>query len=777
MSKRLRSLLPIFLLSSAFMLTFGLDAYEPSVTIGKPTLEDILYSPDGRFLATLTMSYVELLDAETLAPVTRVPVMYGRKLAFSPDSSLLAIFGLEEEIRIWHIDSETFLANISVNTEVVAFSPDGKYLAYAKGDSVFLWDVDQRKVSLELTGDPQHPITGNLRVTGIAFHPNSRILAVGSHRRTIALWDIETGKIQSYLDLKESYYPTIVSFNHDGNSLAATTRYIKDQFYKIRLWNVSTGDSRYLSGYFHDLVFTPDDQHLLAGGGDGNLHIIRVDTLKVERKPAVDHLPPDNVHNFNRLEQLTFHPGGRRFATLINRSRICTWDAQSFSRSRAIYGYGCSKAEAVYLPEINRIVTGVDSDVLSFWDATTGDLLKTVEFYVTIDFLEASHDGREIATISFDKARIWDASTMEQLLVFYGGLVTRGIEFSPSGRYLATLRISGISIWDTETGSEVNRISGSESDRPLMLFTPDEKQIITIPKGQEKTVFWDVDTGEPVDEIGYAGPLVNVGVDFVQACAAEEGIEIRLLKSNKLLCQIPVKLEILYPQQFFQQVQFHPSGNVLAIRYQDDMDPGECGFYSSHTGELISSVSGIRDLQFTSDGRCMFMVDDEWQLGLYLTSDVLGKSVSSAFAVYPSGKKITTLGHIKRNQLLQNYPNPFNPETWIPYHLEKDSEVTIRIYNPAGELIRTLSLGRKSAGTYLTKSEAAHWDGKNETGEQAASGVYFYTIQSGEFTATKKMVIADCIHGKASESRGLIPKMRGRIVKQAQGGGSWQEIR
>ena len=114
MSRRLRSLLPIFLLSSALMLTFELDAYEPSVTIGKPTLEDILYSPDGRFLATLTMSCVELLDAETLAPVTRVPVMYGMKLAFSPDSSLLAIFRFEGGIQIWHVDSETFLANIPI---------------------------------------------------------------------------------------------------------------------------------------------------------------------------------------------------------------------------------------------------------------------------------------------------------------------------------------------------------------------------------------------------------------------------------------------------------------------------------------------------------------------------------------------------------------------------------------------------------------------------------------------------------------------------------------
>lgn len=91
--------------------------------------------------------------------------------------------------------------------------------------------------------------------------------------------------------------------------------------------------------------------------------------------------------------------------------------------------------------------------------------------------------------------------------------------------------------------------------------------------------------------------------------------------------------------------------------------------------------------------------------------------------------------------LLQNFSNPFNPDTWIPYQLAEDVDVTIRIYNVSGRLIRTLDLGRKPAGFYTTKERAAYWDGKNEAGEQAASGVYFYTIQAGDFTATKKMLI------------------------------------
>jgi len=91
--------------------------------------------------------------------------------------------------------------------------------------------------------------------------------------------------------------------------------------------------------------------------------------------------------------------------------------------------------------------------------------------------------------------------------------------------------------------------------------------------------------------------------------------------------------------------------------------------------------------------------------------------------------------------LMQNYPNPFNPETWIPHQLSQDSPVTINIYNTTGQLIRTIALGNKPAGVYVTKSNAAHWDGRDSLGDKVASGVYFYTLQAGEYKATRKMVI------------------------------------
>ena len=92
--------------------------------------------------------------------------------------------------------------------------------------------------------------------------------------------------------------------------------------------------------------------------------------------------------------------------------------------------------------------------------------------------------------------------------------------------------------------------------------------------------------------------------------------------------------------------------------------------------------------------------------------------------------------------LLPNYPNPFNPETWIPYHLATDAEVTLTIYDVRGVAVRKLTLGHQPAGVYESRARAAYWDGKNHIGEQVASGIYFYTLTAGEFTATRKLLIA-----------------------------------
>ncbi len=95
----------------------------------------------------------------------------------------------------------------------------------------------------------------------------------------------------------------------------------------------------------------------------------------------------------------------------------------------------------------------------------------------------------------------------------------------------------------------------------------------------------------------------------------------------------------------------------------------------------------------------------------------------------------------KETALLPNYPNPFNPETWIPYRLARETEVTITIYDTKGTLVRRLALGNQSAGYYAERGKAAYWDGRNERGEAVASGIYIYQFRAGDYAASRRLVI------------------------------------
>lgn len=110
--------------------------------------------------------------------------------------------------------------------------------------------------------------------------------------------------------------------------------------------------------------------------------------------------------------------------------------------------------------------------------------------------------------------------------------------------------------------------------------------------------------------------------------------------------------------------------------------------------------------------------------------------------VHPSDEKlITTWGQIRVPVLYQNYPNPLNPETWIPYQLSETAHVEITIYASTGQLVKTLDLGEREAGVYLSRQKAAHWDGRSDSGEEVAAGVYFYSIKAGGFSSTGKMTV------------------------------------
>jgi len=132
-------------------------------------------------------------------------------------------------------------------------------------------------------------------------------------------------------------------------------------------------------------------------------------------------------------------------------------------------------------------------------------------------------------------------------------------------------------------------------------------------------------------------------------------------------------------------------------------------------------------------------------------SELLAKAIKELEVIHLDDEQKQVVEQLKRllnrqpspahTTLLQNYPNPFNPETWIPFQLALDANVILYIYNIHGQLVRVLSLGHIPAGSYLCKEQAAYWNGRDNTGQSVASGVYYYTLRAGDFTATRKMIV------------------------------------
>ena len=87
--------------------------------------------------------------------------------------------------------------------------------------------------------------------------------------------------------------------------------------------------------------------------------------------------------------------------------------------------------------------------------------------------------------------------------------------------------------------------------------------------------------------------------------------------------------------------------------------------------------------------------------------------------------------------LSQNYPNPFNATTVVTFELPEASRVKLEVYNTSGQKLRTLVDEKQMK----RGRHAVRWEGKNQKGQEVASGVYFYRFTAGDFTTTRKMVL------------------------------------
>jgi hypothetical protein len=174
-----------------------------------------------------------------------------------------------------------------------------------------------------------------------------------------------------------------------------------------------------------------------------------------------------------------------------------------------------------------------------------------------------------------------------------------------------------------------------------------------------------------------------------------------------------------------------------------------CAFSSQQTDALcVAYRYGLMEFRSGTDGSNLAVVPPlhpiyHLEAGNVDQDSFIEICVTSADSLYVYETEFITTDvdeiedHLRPDgfSLSQNYPNPFNPQTNIRFSVPVACDVKVAIYNILGARIRTFEK-RCGPGTYTFG-----WDGKNSSGEDVASGVYFYKLSAGNYQETRKMVL------------------------------------
>ena len=352
------------------------------------------------------------------------------------------------------------------------------------------------------------------------------------------------------------------------------------------------------------------------------------------------------------------------------------------------------------------------------WDVATGTLQQILLAGRRYDVTSVafSPDGQTLASGSWEEIRLWDIATGTLQQTFHPGYAW-SVAFSPDGRTLASgSDYATIRLWNVATGTRQRALTGHTGAFFSVAFSPDGR---TLASGStDGTVhLWDIApaAAETAREDINGDGVVNIQdltLVAAQLGQIEEDMPADINGDGVVNIQ-----DLVLVAGAFGEGAAAPSARAVSRARLTASDVE--GWLIEARGS-IRSGSGDPELQIGNASR---PGERAYRRGIVVLEQLLASLMP------------------KETALLANYPNPFNPETWIPYQLSKPAEVTVTIYAANGAVVRRLDLGHQRAGSYDSRHRAAYWDGRNAQGEPVASGVYFYTLSAGEFSATRKMVI------------------------------------
>jgi len=711
----------IILTLLTFLTVFSLNTFAENSahTIIEIWNNGISFSSDGKMIASRS-SVINLWDISTgkhkttLTPDMRVSsILRDRnrvvEVLFSPDRKTLAsrqddIFAVPV-IDLWDVDTGTLKTSLGENidkgssTSDMVFSPDGKTLiiAYSNRDTknfvIRLWDVDTGALKATLEGHTDS-------VTCISLSANGRMLASGSTDNTIRLWDIDTATLKTTIEGYEGIryageIPQSVLLSPDGRTLAGVS---KDK--TARLWDVDTGQ--------------------IKATLEGHEYSIR---------------------------NISFSPDGKTLATIPSSSAgsIRLWDVDTASHKATLKkGF----FEISFSPDSTVLATKGWEDIY-LYDVATGALKATLDGpYSRRSNLHSvlfSPDGMMLAAANSGSIHLWDVSTKVSITPYLVVSPTIGGQFSINVSIDGGKNIGGYQFTIGFNNDVLRYVESANGNYlpPGAFFLPQNKRS---------------DTAKTFGATSLAGTANGDGTLATLTFEVLDIKESRLTlyrviltdSDGKVLPHLALNGLVTDPQIGPEDVNSDGVINILDLVQVASRFNKRGGKEDINGDGVVNIIDLVKVAGALGDGAA---APSAWHLSREAiptrveVQQWLMQAQQLNLTDATSQRGIRFLEQLlavltpKETALLPNYPNPFNPETWIPYQLAEPADVSVSIYTMDGKLVRTLNLGHQSKGVYQDKGRAAYWDGRNAQGESVASGVYFYTLTAGKFTATRKMLI------------------------------------